>query len=97
MPTHAILSTQVKRHMFFGSIDWERMMRRELRSPWQPTFVGSVDTSQFDLEFTSMPIFSPGDRGGLYYICLSFLIPLAHVTGLEMSRPLSALEAVASK
>eukprot|EP00611_Tribonema_gayanum_P030048 TRINITY_DN822_c0_g1_i1.p1 TRINITY_DN822_c0_g1~~TRINITY_DN822_c0_g1_i1.p1 ORF type:complete len:695 (-),score=249.47 TRINITY_DN822_c0_g1_i1:1021-3105(-) len=53
---------EIKRHMFFGAIDWDRMLRRELRSPWQPSVVGSVDTSQFDLEFTSMPIFSPGDR-----------------------------------
>ena len=27
--------------------------------PWEPTVYGSLDTSQFDKEFTSMPIFSP--------------------------------------
>eukprot|EP00612_Vaucheria_litorea_P005713 CAMPEP_0171460982 /NCGR_PEP_ID=MMETSP0945-20130129/5626_1 /TAXON_ID=109269 /ORGANISM="Vaucheria litorea, Strain CCMP2940" /LENGTH=526 /DNA_ID=CAMNT_0011987265 /DNA_START=456 /DNA_END=2036 /DNA_ORIENTATION=- len=55
-------SSEVKRHIFFAPIDWEKMMKRELRPPWQPTVVGSVDTSQFDAEFTSMPIFSPSDR-----------------------------------
>eukprot|EP00611_Tribonema_gayanum_P030049 TRINITY_DN822_c0_g2_i1.p1 TRINITY_DN822_c0_g2~~TRINITY_DN822_c0_g2_i1.p1 ORF type:complete len:725 (-),score=189.64 TRINITY_DN822_c0_g2_i1:946-3120(-) len=55
-------ASEVKRHVFFSTIDWEKMFRRELRAPWQPTVVGSVDTSQFDMEFTSMPIFSPSDR-----------------------------------
>jgi hypothetical protein len=27
--------------------------------PWEPTVCGSLDTSQFDREFTSMPILSP--------------------------------------
>ncbi|CAN0344013.1 unnamed protein product, partial [Hapterophycus canaliculatus] len=30
--------------------------------PWEPTLVGSLDSSQFDREFTSMPIFSPDQR-----------------------------------
>merc|ERR1712146_338425 len=31
----------------------------ELPPPWEPHVVGSLDTSQFDREFTSMPILSP--------------------------------------
>ncbi len=30
---------------------------REVQPPWQPNVVGSLDTSQFDREFTSMSIF----------------------------------------
>ncbi len=30
---------------------------REVIPPWQPNVVGSLDTSQFDREFTSMSIF----------------------------------------
>lgn len=55
-------SAEVKRHLFFASIDWDRMMRRDSVPPWEPTVVGSLDTSQFDKEFTSMPIFSPNDK-----------------------------------
>lgn len=34
----------------------------QVRPPWEPTVMGSLDTSQFDREFTSMPIFSPDQR-----------------------------------
>ncbi|CAN0551207.1 unnamed protein product, partial [Ectocarpus sp. 12 AP-2014] len=37
-------------------------MRREVAPPWEPMLVGSLDSSQFDREFTSMPIFSPDQR-----------------------------------
>jgi hypothetical protein len=37
----------------------------ELPPPWEPTVLGSLDTSQFDLEFTSMPIHSPATPGGM--------------------------------
>jgi serine/threonine protein kinase len=49
----------IKRHPFFSSINWDRLMRGEVKPPWTPQIAGSQDTSQFDKEFTSMPIFSP--------------------------------------
>jgi len=49
----------IKRHPFFSSINWDRLMRGEVKPPWTPQIAGSHDTSQFDKEFTSMPIFSP--------------------------------------
>lgn len=62
MLTRLVVTTQVKRHPFFSGLDWETVMRRDVKPPWEPTVVGSLDTSQFDREFTSMPIFSPNDR-----------------------------------
>lgn len=53
---------EVQRHPFFGPLDWDMIMRREVAPPWEPNVVGSLDTSQFDREFTSMPIFSPEQR-----------------------------------
>ncbi|CAM9564169.1 unnamed protein product [Laminaria digitata] len=53
---------EVQRHPFFAPLNWDRIMRREVAPPWEPTVVGSLDTSQFDREFTSMPIFSPDQR-----------------------------------
>ncbi|CAM9553864.1 unnamed protein product [Ascophyllum nodosum] len=53
---------EVQKHPFFAPLDWDRIMRREVPPPWEPTVVGSLDTSQFDREFTSMPIFSPDQR-----------------------------------
>ncbi|CAN0371217.1 unnamed protein product, partial [Ectocarpus sp. 13 AM-2016] len=53
---------EVERHPFFAPLDWNRVMRREVAPPWEPMLVGSLDSSQFDREFTSMPIFSPDQR-----------------------------------
>lgn len=51
---------EIKPHAFFAPIDWEKLQRGEIAPPWRPTISGNSDTSQFDAEFTSMPIFSPG-------------------------------------
>lgn len=50
---------EIRPHRFFASIDWERLQRGEIAPPWAPQISCSQDTSQFDSEFTSMPIFSP--------------------------------------
>jgi len=56
---------EIKAHAFFrGHIDWEALLDGTAAPPWQPTVVGSLDTSQFDREFTSLPIHSPPTRGG---------------------------------
>jgi RAC serine/threonine-protein kinase len=49
----------IKVHVFFATVEWDRLMRGEIMPPWKPQIAGSTDTSQFDQEFTSMPIFSP--------------------------------------
>eukprot|EP00543_Licmophora_paradoxa_P010416 CAMPEP_0202478042 /NCGR_PEP_ID=MMETSP1360-20130828/94251_1 /ASSEMBLY_ACC=CAM_ASM_000848 /TAXON_ID=515479 /ORGANISM="Licmophora paradoxa, Strain CCMP2313" /LENGTH=653 /DNA_ID=CAMNT_0049105303 /DNA_START=318 /DNA_END=2279 /DNA_ORIENTATION=+ len=49
----------IKRHEFFSSIDWVKLYNGELPPPWTPQINSSHDTSQFDREFTTMPVFSP--------------------------------------
>jgi RAC serine/threonine-protein kinase len=49
----------IKPHQFFAPINWDRLQRREISPPWAPQINDTHDTSQFDREFTSMPIFSP--------------------------------------
>lgn len=46
----------IKAHPFFADIDWEKLRNGEIPPPWNPNISGSLDTSQFDKEFTSMPI-----------------------------------------
>jgi len=53
-------SETIKSHDFFSEILWEKLAKGEVQPPWDPQINGSLDTSQFDKEFTSMPIFSPG-------------------------------------
>ena len=43
-------------------VDWDALLDGTAPPPWQPTVVGSLDTSQFDREFTSLPIHSPPAR-----------------------------------
>ena len=49
----------IKRQVFFAEIKWDSLERGEIAPPWEPTINGSMDTSQFDDEFTSMNVFSP--------------------------------------
>jgi serine/threonine protein kinase len=50
---------EIKQHSFFTDIDWIRLANGELPPPWDPNIHGRLDTSQFDEDFTNMPIFSP--------------------------------------
>jgi serine/threonine protein kinase len=60
----------IKVHDFFSSISWDKLMMGEVSPPWRPTITGALDTSQFDKEFTNIPVFSPHSK------------PQAHVFGL---------------
>lgn len=53
---------EIKNHPFFAELDWDALLACRIPSPWKPTIAGSMDTSQFDAEFTSMPIVSPRSR-----------------------------------
>jgi serine/threonine protein kinase len=52
-------SKEIQSQDFFSDLDWDKLMRGEIPPPWKPAIVSSLDTSQFDKEFTKMPIFSP--------------------------------------
>jgi serum/glucocorticoid-regulated kinase 2 len=53
---------EIKNHPFFAEIQWDTLMRGELPPPWRPTFSSALDTSQFDREFTEMPVVSPDNH-----------------------------------
>mmetsp|Transcript_71073 Transcript_71073/g.171982 ORF Transcript_71073/g.171982 Transcript_71073/m.171982 type:complete len:659 (+) Transcript_71073:248-2224(+) len=53
---------EIKNHPFFAEIDWDALHACRIPAPWKPMIAGSMDTSQFDAEFTSMPIVSPRSR-----------------------------------
>ena len=52
-------AAEIKRQPFFKTVDWEALFYCRLAPPFVPQIVNSMDTSQFDAEFTSMPIVSP--------------------------------------
>ncbi|XP_036402341.1 ribosomal protein S6 kinase alpha-2 [Megalops cyprinoides] len=52
---------EIKRHHFFGTIDWNKLYRKELKPPFKPAVGRPEDTFHFDPEFTSRtPTDSPG-------------------------------------
>ena len=58
---------ELKSHPFFSDVDWNDLEKGNVQAPWAPAVYGSLDTSQFDAEFTSMnPIVSPDVRGAYF-------------------------------
>jgi serine/threonine protein kinase len=50
---------EIKSHPWFAPVDWVALLECRIPPPWNPAVVSSLDTSQFDAEFTSMPLVSP--------------------------------------
>ena len=60
-------ANELKSHPFFSDIDWAKLETGTVATPWEPSVAGSLDTSQFDQEFTSMnPIVSPDVRDAYF-------------------------------
>uniref|UniRef100_A0AAV1TAV1 non-specific serine/threonine protein kinase n=1 Tax=Peronospora matthiolae TaxID=2874970 RepID=A0AAV1TAV1_9STRA len=53
---------EIKNHPFFAEIKWNALAGGQVPPPWHPTFSGALDTSQFDREFTDMPVVSPDNQ-----------------------------------
>ncbi len=52
----------IKKHPFFASIDFEKLLRKEISPPFKPAVSNADDTFYFDTEFTSR---TPKDSPGL--------------------------------
>ena len=60
-------AAELKEHPFFNDVDWVGLLEGRIPAPWTPNVSGSLDTSQFDQEFTSMlPIVSPDVRDAYF-------------------------------
>jgi len=46
----------VKEHPFFQFMDWDKLYRREIPSPFVPRLNSQTDTANFDTQFTRLPI-----------------------------------------
>ena len=44
---------EIKRHSFFASINWDKLIRRQVNPPFKPAVVQTDDAFYFDPEFTS--------------------------------------------
>ncbi|XP_077616091.1 ribosomal protein S6 kinase alpha-6, partial [Crocuta crocuta] len=53
---------EIKRHIFFANVDWNKLYRREIQPPFKPASGKPDDTFCFDPEFTAK---TPKDSPGL--------------------------------
>lgn len=52
---------EIKKHVFFAGIDWDKLVRKDIKPPFQPTLKSELDVSHFDEEFTDqVPLDTPG-------------------------------------
>ncbi|KAJ3145269.1 RAC-gamma serine/threonine-protein kinase [Geranomyces michiganensis] len=64
-PDKRINGTDMKKHPFFKTIDWEKLFNKELPVPFVPQLTDELDVSFFEEEFTaSDPSLSPADSMG---------------------------------
>lgn len=46
---------EIKRHPFFKSIDWNKLLAKKIQPPFKPSVESVLDVANFDSEFTSEP------------------------------------------
>ena len=59
----------IKAHSFFKTIDWDRLMKREVQPPFKPACPRADDAFYFDTEFTSRT------PKGSCVLCVSLCVP----------------------
>lgn len=47
---------ELKEHQFFADIDWDALMHKKIPPPFKPVLKNEHDVSNFDTEFTNVPI-----------------------------------------
>lgn len=43
---------EIKKHVFFATIDWDALLRKEIKPPFKPAVSQEDDAFYFDSEFT---------------------------------------------
>jgi hypothetical protein len=78
---------EVRKHLFFRHIDWDKIARLEVQPPFKPRIRDRLDVSNFDKQFTNQKVeLSPTDESfmmnvdqsafdGFSFTCDSFHYP----------------------
>jgi len=51
---------EIKAHPWFHGVDWDQILKKDIKAPYIPVIKTDVDVSNFDPEFTEAPIGSVG-------------------------------------
>ena len=52
----------IREHPWFKDVNWEAYLKKEVKAPYSPTLKNELDLSNFDQEFTDIPIESFGEN-----------------------------------
>ncbi|XP_072450860.1 ribosomal protein S6 kinase alpha-6 isoform X2 [Chiloscyllium punctatum] len=88
---------EIKRHPFFATIDWNKLVRKEIQPPFKPASGKPEDTFCFDPEFTAKtPKDSPGipPSANAHQLFRGFSFVATNVVEEVQSTPLSAVHPV---
>lgn len=47
-------AAEIKRHKFFQGVDWDALLAKKVKPPFEPSIKGRQDVSNFDQEFTAL-------------------------------------------
>ena len=87
---------QIKRHPFFATINWTRLLAREIPPPFKPAISSNDDTIYFDSEFTKKtprdsPALPPSATAHELFRGFSFVAPHMYETPIfktqEIEKP----------
>lgn len=48
---------ELKNHPWFKSVDWEKIYKKEIATPFQPKISGKMSVDNFDQEYTNESMF----------------------------------------
>lgn len=61
---------EIKEHPFFQDVNWDKLLKREIRPPFVPQLKSPTDVDYFSTEFTNMNAEQEG-RGSVTSVALS--------------------------
>ncbi|XP_048400207.1 ribosomal protein S6 kinase alpha-6 isoform X2 [Stegostoma tigrinum] len=88
---------EIKRHPFFATIDWNKLVRKEIQPPFKPASGKPEDTFCFDPEFTAKtPKDSPGipPSANAHQLFRGFSFVATNAVEEVQSTPLSAVHPI---
>eukprot|EP01016_Furgasonia_blochmanni_P043493 TRINITY_DN5922_c0_g1_i8.p2 TRINITY_DN5922_c0_g1~~TRINITY_DN5922_c0_g1_i8.p2 ORF type:complete len:169 (+),score=24.94 TRINITY_DN5922_c0_g1_i8:754-1260(+) len=55
-------AAEIKRHPWFKTVNWDDFLAKRIRPPYVPKLSSDLDLSNFDTEFTELPVDSVQDQ-----------------------------------
>eukprot|EP01052_Picozoa_sp_SAG31_P053137 SAG31_NODE_13471_length_867_cov_0.778646_1_plen_123_part_10 len=60
-PSTRFAAKEIKAHVWFKGVDWEKVLRKEYQPPMKPKLTSDMDLRYFETCFTEIPVGNPSD------------------------------------